>query len=363
MLGKILGHKYQALNLIEISKKNLIHNYNYLSSINKNIKIAPVLKSNAYGHGLILTAKILDNLNPPFLCVDSLYEAYELAKNGITSPILIMGYIDPKSLDTKKLPFSFAVFSKEQIDAISKYQPLARIHVFVDTGMHREGILLHELNQSLSYIKNKSLEIEGIMSHFGESEKSANPLTKQQINKFEQVSKSINVRWRHISNSGGVMSNYGLGNLARCGIAIYGISPLGNNTKLKPVLRFTTHLAQIKEINKDEFIGYSYTYKTKKTTKIAILPAGYNDGIDRRLSNSGFVKIGNKFTKILGRISMNITTIDVSDFLKAQVGDEVTVISSDPKDKNSIQNLANMANTIPYELLVGLHPSTKRVVI
>jgi len=178
-IRKLSGHTYEHLNIIEISASRLNHNYNYLSSLKKNIKIAPVLKSNAYGHGLLQIAKIVDRLNPPFICVDSLFEAYELLKANIKTQILIMGFISPKSLKTKKLPFSFVVFNKELVDAISKYQPHAKIHIFVDTGMHREGVNLDELPSFIKYIKTKTnLEIEGLMSHFAKSDDPINQDTK-----------------------------------------------------------------------------------------------------------------------------------------------------------------------------------------
>lgn len=362
MLAKLFGRAYQPLNTIEISKKNLLNNYRYLSSINRKLKIAPVLKSNAYGHGLIPVAKVLAQKNPPFFCVDSLYEAYELSKNGITTQILIMGFIDPTSLKTKKLPYSFAVYGRGQIDALSKYQPQAKIHIFVDTGMHREGILPEELPEFLEYINKTSLEIEGIMSHFGESENSKNPLTIQQISKFEQTIKSFHPKWIHISNSGGILNNLGIGNIGRAGIALYGISPITLDLKLKPVLKLKTHIAQVKNLKKGESVGYNFTYKAKRELKIAILPIGYNDGVNRRLSNKGFVTVRGVDCKIIGRISMNITTINITNIKNAKVGDEVIIFSNNNQAKNSIENTAKLCGSIPYELLVGLAPSTKRTI-
>src|SRR4051794_12816837 len=118
----LFGKAYIPLNKIEINSLFLIHNYNFLSSINPRISIAPVLKSIAYGHGIVQVAKVLDQLNPPFFCVDSIYEGYELLNAGIKSNILIMGYIDPENLKVKKLPFSYAVYNEEQLAAIHHYQ-------------------------------------------------------------------------------------------------------------------------------------------------------------------------------------------------------------------------------------------------
>ncbi|HBQ50661.1 TPA: hypothetical protein DD690_01620, partial [Candidatus Daviesbacteria bacterium] len=128
---------YKTLNRIEISRKNLLENYRFLSAINRKIKIAPVLKSNGYGHGIIEVAQILDKVGAPFFCVDSLYEAYELYKAKIKTPVLIMGYTNPENLKIKKLLFSFAVFDLQTVEILNKYQPGCAVHIFVDTGMSR----------------------------------------------------------------------------------------------------------------------------------------------------------------------------------------------------------------------------------
>ncbi len=368
----VSGRNYIPLNKIEISLFNLKSNYKYLSGIDKNIKIAPVLKSNAYGHGLSLVAKAADGLKAPFFCVDSLYEAYELLKIGIKTQVLIMGYVNPKSLQTKKLPFSFAVYDYERINALNQYQPSAKIHIFVDSGMHREGISLKDLPQFLKYIKSKTnLEIEGLMSHLAMSDKPQNPLTKKQVDNFTKARKmlenfDINPKWIHLGNSSALLNNkkYGLnlGNMARVGLAFYGIDPQGKNKKLKPVLSLKTHVSQIKTLRKNESVGYDFTFVASKNMKIATIPIGYYDGVDRRLSNKGYVLVNNKYCKIIGRVSMNITTIDVSRIKNIKVGDEVTVYSSRREDKNSIENYANLCSTIPYDLLVHLASSTKRVI-
>ena len=144
-LRKILGREYYPINRIAISKNDLISNYKYLSHLNKNIKVAPVLKSNAYGHGINTVAKILDELNPPFFCVDSLFEAYELFKEKIKSDILIMGYVRPENLRIKALPFSYAIYDLGLAEAINEYQPGAKIHIKVDTGMNRLGVQIKDL--------------------------------------------------------------------------------------------------------------------------------------------------------------------------------------------------------------------------
>ncbi len=367
-IESFLARNYKPLNVLVISQRKLIANYNYLSSF--GLQIAPVLKSNAYGHGLTQVATILDVLKPPFFCVDSLYEAYELYKANIVTPILVMGYVSPESLRTKHLPFSFALYTKQQLHALKKYQPRSKIHLFVDTGMHREGFLLEELGEILSEIKKSGICLEGIMSHFAESENPDVKLTREQEKNFLQaitiVKKYFSPKYIHFANSSGILKNKEfsyLGNMARAGISLYGIDPSRKNSTLKPVLEFRTKIAQIKTLMKGEHVGYNFTYRTKKTTKVAILPAGYNDGVDRALSNKGFVKVKGKFCTIIGKVSMNITAIDVSKVSNIREDDEVIVYSGESKDLNSIQEAAKIAKVIPYQLLVHLHASTKRVIV
>lgn len=367
------GRNYEPLNKIEVSLPNLKHNYKYLSSIDKEIKVAPVLKSNAYGHGIQLIAKALDKFNPPFFCVDSLYEAYKLLETGVKTQILIMGYVDPKSLKTKKLPFSFAVYDYGVLLELNRYQPQAKIHIFVDTGMHREGVGIDELPKFLqSIISKTNLEIEGIMSHFAESENPKNPSTKEQLRNFQKAisilkKSGINPKWVHIANSSAVINRKlykaEFGNMARTGIALYGIDVQRKDKNLKPALTLKTSISQIKNLHKTEKAGYNFTFTAKENMRIAILPIGYYDGMDRRLSNKGFTLVNGEYCPIIGRVSMNITIIDVSKITNAKVGQEVIVYSNNPKDKNSIQNASKLCNELSYVLLGNLASSTKRLAL
>ena len=362
---KILGHTYSPLNVIELSSKNLLSNYKYLSSLNPKIKVVPVLKSSAYGHGIREIGKILDQVGAPFFCVDSIYEGYELLKAGVKTPILIMGYIDPENLKVKRLPFSYAVYSREFTLKVNKYQPGAKIHIFVDTGMRREGIEVSDLEDFISFIKDKTtLKIDGLMSHFAMAEKPNNTQTKNQVKNFNHAKEVIErigvpVRYFHFGASSGLLNNKKLGqigNVARVGIATYGIG----SSKLKPVLRLATKIIQVKTLEKGKSIGYDFIFTANKKMTVGILPIGYYDGVDRRLSNLGFVRIGKKYCRILGRVSMNITAIDLSSIPHPKVGQEAEVFGRE--GKNSILESAKICKTIPYELLIHLASSTKRVV-
>lgn len=362
-------NQYQVLNKIEISQDTLVENYHQLTSINKNIKIAPVVKSNAYGHGLLQIAKILDDQGCPFFCVDSLYEAYELYKISIKTPILIMGYTNPENFKVKRLPFSYAIFDIKTAQILNEFQPDAGVHIFVDTGMCREGVSLEQLPQFIRRLKQlENIKIEGLMSHLASAKDENDPLTKNQIKNFKTAlsfcqSENLNLKWIHLGASDGLLIKQvqEITNMSRVGLALYGIS--NKNNQLQPILKLTTKLIQIKHIRKGAKIGYDGTFEAYNDMQIGILPIGYYDGVDRRLSNKGVVLIKNKPCSILGNASMNITTVDLAKVPDAKIGEEVIIYSNHSQDPNSISNCANLCQTIPYDLLVKLASSTKRTVV
>lgn len=377
MIGWISRLVFRAsypLNLIRISQSRILSNYYCLSSLQRGIKIGPVIKSNAYGHGIAQVAKILDVINPPFFCVDSLYEALQLFKIGVKTPIIIMGYVDPRSLEHKKLPFYYAVFDLSLAKAINDFQKGAQVHLFVDTGMNREGVKLNDLEGFIKSLKKlKNINVTGLMTHLADADNLNNKFTNYQLGQFKKAlgickKWGLRFKWRHVGGSAAIFKN-GLKdadvNLVRCGLAIYGISPMGESIKddLAPALSFSTKIVQVKQVEKGEKIGYNCTFTAKRKMTVGILPAGYHDGIDRRLSNSGVVLIDGAKCPIIGRVSMNLTVVDLGKVKEPYVGQDVVVFSENQHDLNSIQNISKICKTIPYDLLVHLTPSTRREVI
>lgn len=363
-----LRKPFTPLNLITISKDRLISNYENLSKINPKIKVAPVLKSNAYGHGIRLVGDILDKVGAPFLCVDSLYEAFQLQKTSAPwqskTKVLIMGYIHPKSLSVKKLPFSFAIYDLKHAQVLNEYQKAAKLHIFVDTGMHREGVDMEELPKFLKKLKKlNNIEIEGLMSHLADPEKPDSPLTKMQLANFQKARKIVlengfKPKWFHLGGSYGLLNRLIDGcNMVRVGRAVYGID-WG-----RPVLKHTSTIVQIKKIKKGDKVGYSGSFAADKDMTIGVLPLGYNDGIDRRLSNKGILMVGEVKCKVIGLISMNIATIDLTGVKQPFIGQEVVIFSDNHKDPNSVVNLSKKGKILPHEMLIHIAESTKRVVV
>ncbi len=375
--------QYAVLNEITLSRQALLSNYRYYSHRNPQAQIAPVLKSNAYGHGLHEVASIVEQDLPqaPFICVDSLYEAYELHKLAIKIPTLVMGYTNPHNYSIwKKLPFHFAVFDQQTLLALNQDQPGAKIHIKLDTGMCRLGLRARDIPEFIHTLKLcNNLVVEGIFSHFSQADNPAKTtFTHRQISLFKTMTAlfenaGFKFKWKHIAATAGasfLQDPYF--NLVRLGLGFYGYTPFGPHTKegrvgrqhLLPVLELTSHIAQIKAVEVGAEVGYGGTYRAKQKETLAILPLGYNEGLSRSLSNQGVVTLaGQGVCQIVGNISMNMTTIRLPRGSRTQLGDPVTIISRNSSDPNSLGRHAQIINEIDYTLLTGLHPSIRRRII
>ncbi|MDP2704607.1 MAG: alanine racemase [bacterium] len=364
---------YTPLIKILIHKDNLLYNLRAFQKAFPNIQIAPVLKSNAYGHGLNEIAKILNNENIPFLCVDSYYEALALRVKGVKLPILTIGYTPIENLKRKPPKnISFSIISLEELKQIAKTTSSPRsFHLKFDTGMHRHGIAPEELPEALRYIRqNKNIKIEGVFSHFADADTPNSELTKIQIERWNRIAETIKkelpeTKYFHLAaTAGSAYSNEINTNTIRLGLGLYGMDRLQNrNLNLKPVLEMQTKISSIRKVAQGEPVGYSATFRAPHEMSIATIPVGYYEGIDRRLGNKGFVQIENTPCPIIGRVSMNITSIDVSSVPNAEIGTPVTAISKNPEDENSIQNMARLAETTPYVILVHLPAHLRREVV
>lgn len=373
---------YEPLIKVEISRNRLLHNLDEFRKLDKKNMIAPVLKSNAYGHSLIEIAKILEdakkqnkelNKTIPFFVLDSYFEALALRSKGIETPLLIIGYNRPEILLNPNLKnTSYAITSIETLKQIQQTKKHINIHLKIDTGMHRQGILIEEIDDALEIIDaNKKINLEGICSHFSDSDNTDPEFTKQQISNWNNIVNKLEIKYPqikyfHISNTyGHKYLNSIKSNTSRLGIGLYGIAEnLDININLKPVLEMKTIITGIKKIKKGQTVGYSNTFIAQKDMTIATVPIGYFEGLDRRLSNKGFFIVNKKWqSPIIGRVSMNISTIDVSDISNPKIGDEVIVISNNSNDKNSIQSIAKIIETIPYEIVVYIPEHLKRVVV
>ncbi len=376
--------KKLPLSYIEISKKNLIHNIKQFKHVlNKKVKIIAVVKSNAYGHGDKEIVKITNSYIDYFQ-VDSIEEA-ERVRSVTQKPIFIFGYLNSdgikRAIHMKAIIGVFDFLQLLKINQIaSSLNKEAKVHLAIDSYLGREGIMPEQVEKVIKELKNlKHIILDGVYSHFANIEDTMNfSHAQKQIDTYskcvdifrESGYKKINT---HISATSGILvyeKNKNLHDIVRLGIGLYGLWPSDHleylnkkNIKLKPVLKWVTHIAQIKVLPANYPIGYGLTYITKKKTTIAVISQGYADGLSRALSNSGEVLIKGKKAKILGRVAMNMVVVDVSNIKKVEQNDEVVLLGIQGKNKINAEDIAKKSNTINYEIVTKISSLLPRFVI
>ena len=361
---------------VGISKTALLHNLHTYQNAFPDLQIAPVLKSNAYGHDLGLIARLLDKENIAFFMVDSLYEARRLRSAGAGSRIVVMGYVRPEEIAASRLSrVDFAITDIEQVRALLQitHTPI-RVHLKIDTGMHRQGIPLSLLSETVALLKqNSNLIVAGVCSHFADADTANSthtnlPLTHWKTALAHCMLEFPSIEYRHFGATKGMrFAKEANTNVARLGIGLYGFDTAPEHeTTLEPVLELRSIIGELRLIPKGDSVGYNATYTASRETRVATVPAGYFEGIDRRLSNKGTVQVRGTACPIIGRVSMNMTTIDVTDVPHVSVGDSVTLISRNLEAPNSVQGIARSVSTDAYReseyvVLVHIPQHLKRV--
>jgi alanine racemase len=376
--------KSWSLSYLELSKKNLIHNIKQFKSLaKKGTRFAVAIKGNAYGHGQNEVAKILEPYVDYFI-VNSVNEL-ELLRKVSKKKTFVLGYVQKNNLSRAiKLGCILSVFSLEQmltISAIAKSVNIRQeVHLPIDALLGREGFLEKELPKVFTELKKcKNLKLTGIYAHFANIEDTNNfTHAEKQIKKYEEAIKLANEFGfknleTHISATSGLLvyeKNKGINSLIRLGIGIYGMWPsehikylYKNKIKLKPVLSWKTKIAQIKTLPAGSTIGYGLTYMTYVPTKIAIIPQGYADGLDRGLSNKGEVLIKGTRCKILGRVAMNMFVVNVSHLKNVKIEDEVILIGKQGSEEISAEEMAEKIDTINYEITTRISSLLPRIVV
>ena len=375
-LLKKFEKRFTPLNRIEIIEDNVLYNYDFFSRLTRGY-VWPVLQANAYGHGLKEIATILQKRRPQYFAVDSYFEALKVWDVAPHQNVLLLAVTNPvnfKNMNFKKC--AMVVYSIETIRALGALERPVRVHLKINTGMNRQGIEPAELDTYIREIKRHAhLELEGVCTHFADADGENDAFTNAQQKLFSDVldtleQKNIKPRFAHSAATNGSPKIHDPRcNAMRLGIGLYGFHTLQQLdparhvvAELKPALRFVSTIIKTREVGVGDVVGYNCTFKADKPMRIGLLPVGYYEVYDRRLSNKGFVRFKNHGLPIIGRISMNLTTVDLEDS-DAQVWDEVEIISPCLKDKNSIPEMAALAGTIPYELLTSISETVRRVVV
>lgn len=366
---------------IEIDRKAIAFNYKlFRNLIKKSSKLLAVVKSNAYGHNLYEFAKEMEKLKVDYLGVDSAIEGLSLRREGIKTPILVLGHTLPEMQKLAvEADISLSISSYEALNSLlsQKYSKKPKIHIKVDTGMSRQGFLFSEQNKLISLlIKNKEkINVEGLFMHYGAQNPSFPKETENQTKIFNSwrqafVEAGFNVVSHACATSGTIILPEAHFDMVRVGIGMYGLWP-SNETKayaenkmpLKPVLTWKTLVGEVKTLDRESGVGYDFTETLPKGAKIAILPVGYWHGYPRALSSLGYVLISGQKARIIGRISMDMIICDVTKAKNVKVGDEVTLIGRDGKEEVTAEYLAGIIEASWYELVTRINPLIKRIYI
>lgn len=344
-------------------------------------QVMAVLKANAYGHGAIELAKVAIEEHCAYIGVVCLYEAQELRQAGITAPILVLNYLDEESLPTAvNLQLSITVMDRKIILALGSLaatssQPI-KVHLKVDTGMHRAGCSPEQAVEFATLIMNTpGLQLEGLFTHFATADDVDLSFAQQQLAVFQTVldtlaQSKIKPPIVHAANSAATIalpqSHF---NMVRPGIAAYGLSPFSSNhpryssfyQQFKPVLQLKTKIIQIKDIAPGESVGYGQTFVATRKTKVAVIPIGYGDGFRRAPNSTSHVLVNGQLAPIIGRVSMDQTTIDVTDTTSANVNDEVIIIGHQKEITRTVDQIAEEWQTINYEVTTSLASRVSRM--
>jgi alanine racemase len=379
--------KSSALSWIEIDAAALEQNIKAIeSNLHPDCRMVPVIKANAYGHGYLEIARLLDDKQFPYLGVHNLEEALLLRSNGIGTNILILGYVPLTDLSIAvENGFDFVVYNSETLQRLAEVateQHPARCHLKLETGTNRQGVTKLQLPEFLDLFKNTPhLHLVGVSTHFANIEDTTDhSYAESQFNRYLEMKQAIEAaglaveRFHLASSAASLLFPHTHFNLARVGIALYGLWPSKEtylsyrlsgkqNQILKPVLSWKTIVSQIKNVNRGEYIGYGTTYRATANLKIAVIPIGYYDGYDRQLSNCGHVLINGMRAPVRGRICMDIFMVDITDIPNVTLENEVVLIGRSGEETIRAEDIAGWANTINYEVVSRLGAHLERRVI
>lgn len=366
-------------NHIEISQSALVHNFRSIQKLCQDSTLVPVLKSNAYGHGLLDCYKILKEEDLEWIAVNYIFEAESLRNAGFKKRIMIVGPTHPSQMSkASALKLDVLVSNFEQIDEASRHRDL-NVHIKIDTGMSRQGFQLSDLDKLSTWIKDHNFTAKGIASHFSNVEDVLdNRFAIGQIKEFEVAISNIGTGTliKHIASSAsGLIMNTSRFDLVRAGISLYGYWPskptklsfaqLGHkDIELKPVLSWKSEISLIKMIPSGRYVGYGCLYKTNRETKVAIIPVGYYEGFPRLAgSKQSYVLIAGQRCAILGRICMNMMIVDITHIENIELYEEVTLIGKSGDETITASDIAEWAETIHYEILACLNPAIDRKIV
>ncbi len=348
--------------------------------------LGAVVKSNAYGHGMLETAAIARAAGADWLCVNNLDEAVRLRDAGHDAPVLVMGYVPLADLgEVVSRDIRPVVYNVETIEELDRHaareRRRVRVHLKAETGTNRQGVLEADVPAFVRRVRaSEWLELEGLTTHFANIEDTTDhAFAESQIAAFHRVEALVASAGgpapiRHSACSAAtLLFNRTHLDLARIGISLYGLWPSREtyvsclergkpSLDLRPVLTWKTRIAQVKDVPEGGYVGYGCTWRATRPTRIAVLPLGYHEGYDRRLSGVAHVLVHGRRAPVRGRVCMNMCMVDVTDVPSAAVEDEVVLLGRQGQERITAEQFAAWCGTISYEIVSRIHPSLPRVV-
>lgn len=366
---------------VEISRTAFLHNLSTLGTFIAPSSIALVVKSNAYGHGMLPIAQMGD-AHPlvTHICTISLDEALELRAQGIAKPLIVLGSWHEQVYDSTQ-NIALPVYDMQSLARVialaKKLERTIPVHIKIDTGMARLGFLPEQFLSLINQFQDPHIYVEGIFTHIADKDNSDQTFTHQQLTTFKNIiataqAAGFSPPLTHALSSGALeMGRDYRFSCARIGTNVYGfwsstatqhrVKTLDPSCTLQPILSWKTKILQIKELAPGTSVGYNRSFFTKRPTRIAILPIGYYDSYARALGNTGVMYVHGQKAAVIGIVSMNVTTLDITDIPQAHVGSEVTILGNRPEA--SADDIARELGTIAIEITTRINPLIPRIVV
>lgn len=370
---KALYHRCYA----KIDLEAIVSNFESLKKrVKAGVKTCCVVKADAYGHGSVQVARVLED-KTDYFAVAAIEEALVLRESNIKKPILILSYTDPSLYETiVENEITATIYNLDEARLLSetalRLKKKAKVHVALDTGMSRIGFYPDE--KSADIIKEIScldgIILEGMFSHYAKADyfdkTSANAQTKlfdSFISMLEE--RNVNIEIKHICNSAGIIEFDKQYDMVRMGVSLYGMYPSDevdkNRVSLKPAMRVVSHVIHVKKIEKGCGVGYGHVYVADSERKIATVSIGYADGYNRSLTGKGYVLIGGKKAFIKGKVCMDQIMVDVTDIENVKVGDEAVIMGKDGSEEITPEILGELCESFNYEVVCTFMPRVKRI--
>lgn len=375
------------LTWVDVSRSALQHNLRQFRAVAPRSLLAPVVKANAYGHGLLQAAIAFVEAGADWLCVNALYEAYALRTAGISLPIYVLGYVSCDEMEALcALDCRTVVYNTETVRRLSaaavRRDVVMPVHIKLETGNNRQGLKADEAVELARLIRAlPGVELEGVSSHYADIEDTTDhSYAQQQLARFRETCEALaaagmSPRIRNFSNSAAaILWSETQFDLVRIGISAYGMWPsketfvsaviLGRDKpQLRPALTWKTVVAQVKDVRSGEFVGYGRTFRTTHPTLLAVLPVGYYDGYGRGLSNLAHVLVNGQIAPVRGRVCMNMIMADVTDAGGVRAEDSVVLLGSDGEECVTAEQMASWAGTINYEVTTRINERIPRYLV